>query len=512
MTDPTMHAETAMSVTEPSTEGVDQSRRRREDLERAILPLASSVDGRQFAFQASLHDLSLQTGGYVVLERDGNRRIGQVLTLRAETASAADLDLAAPISTARIRLARGEGVILGGELRPFHDHNARAATSDEVAAWLNQVPPSRSTLAIGDLLLAPGVPATLDAGGFNRHTFMCGQSGSGKTYSLGLVLERLLLETSLRLIILDPNSDYVRLAETRETVDDATAESYTSATRSVAVWQNAAEASHPLRLQLIDLDTAAQAAVLGLDPIRDREEYAALSGILAVSEKGRALISGLDALLSSDNPDTRRLGLRVANLGVLQWSVWSRGEGASLVEELQHPTARCLVVDLGSLGSHTEQRLIAQTVLSELWRNRARRQPCLIVIDEAHNVCPGQPPDALTALATNYATLIAAEGRKFGLYLLTSTQRPQKVHDEVLSQCDNLLLMRMNSEADLAHLRDTFSFVPAGLIQRATTFQQGESLVAGKFVPHPTYVRFGERLSQEGGADIATTWAAAAPG
>jgi DNA helicase HerA-like ATPase len=142
-----------------------------------------------------------------------------------------------------------------------------------------------------------------------------------------------------------------------------------------------------------------------------------------------------------------------------------------------------------------------------MWRERARRQPCLIVIDEAHNVCPGQAPDALTALATNYASLIAAEGRKFGLYLLTSTQRPQKVHDEVLSQCDNLLLMRMNSEADLGHLRDTFSFVPAGLIQRATTFRQGESLVAGKLAPHPTYVRFGRRLSREGGADIPTSWA-----
>jgi hypothetical protein len=55
----------------------------------------------------------------------------------------------------------------------------------------------------------------------------------------------------------------------------------------------------------------------------------------------------------------------------------------------------------------------------------------------------------------------------------TSTQRPQKVHDEVLSQSDNMLLMRMNSEADLGHLRDAFSFVPDGLIQRATTFRQG---------------------------------------
>ncbi len=220
------------------------------------------------------------------------------------------------------------------------------------------------------------------------------------------------------------------------------------------------------------------------------------------------MISGLDALVSSDNPDIRRLGVRAANLGVLHWSIWSGGQGRSLVDELEEPTSRCLVIDLGSLDSHDEQRLISETVLSTLWRIRARRQPCLIVIDEAHNVCPGQPSDSVTALATKYAALIAAEGRKFGLYLLTSTQRPQKVHDEVLSQCDNLLLMRMNSESDLAHLREAFSFVPAGLIQRATTFRQGESLVAGKFVPHPTYVRMGQRLSQEGGADIPTSWAA----
>ena len=226
MSDSRMGAEAAMSVEAPSGDGVDQPRPGREEWERAIVPLASSVDGRQFAFQASLYDLAMQTGGYVVLERDGDRRIGQVLTLRSETASAADLGLAAPLSTARIRLARGEGVILDGDLRPFHDHHARAAAPEEVAAWLDRERPNRSTLTIGDLLLAPGVPATLDAGGFNRHTFMCGQSGSGKTYSLGLVLEQLLVETSLRIIILDPNSDYVRLAETREEVDDATAKAY----------------------------------------------------------------------------------------------------------------------------------------------------------------------------------------------------------------------------------------------------------------------------------------------
>ena len=490
-----------------AAEVAEDFRRTRGRLEEMVTSLASSVDGRQFTFNASLHGLKLQTGGYVVLDDGDAPRLGQVLTLRSDYASAGDLGLEALGAGVRLRFARGEGVVLDGPLRPFHDALVRPAEPDEVQAWLARTRPDRSALPIGELLLAPGVPATLDSGGFNRHTFMCGQSGSGKTYSLGLVLERLLLDTSLRMVILDPNSDYVRLGETREGADAALAGSYAAAAGDVAVWTNDKSAPHPLGLQFIDLDPAAQAAVFGLDPIRDREEYAALSGILAVSEKGRPMISGLDALVTSDNPDIRRLGLRAANLGVIGWSIWSRGQSRSLVDELENPTARCLVVDLGSLNSHNEQRLVAETVLGTLWRNRAKREPCLVVIDEAHNVCPAQPGDPVTAMAAGYATLIAAEGRKFGLYLLTSTQRPQKVHEEVLSQCDNLLLMRMNSEADLVHLREVFSFVPEGLIQRATTFRQGESLVAGKFVSHPTLVQFGQRLSEEGGADIPTSWA-----
>ncbi len=85
-------------------------------------------------------------------------------------------------------------------------------------------PRSLPALPIGQLLLAPGVDAALDAGGFNRHTFMCGQSGSGKTYSLGLLLEQaLVVDTSLRMVILDPNPrttcGWQRCATTTDTTD-----------------------------------------------------------------------------------------------------------------------------------------------------------------------------------------------------------------------------------------------------------------------------------------------------
>ena len=73
----------------------------------------------------------------------------------------------------------------------------RTADDDAVRSWLDASRPENAELDIGTLMLAPTQPARLDAGGFDRHTFLCGQSGSGKTYSLGLVLEHLLTETTL---------------------------------------------------------------------------------------------------------------------------------------------------------------------------------------------------------------------------------------------------------------------------------------------------------------------------
>ena len=478
----------------------------RARIERAVPALASSVDGSRFEFQASLDDLALQAGGHVILETGQGGRLGQVLTVRIAQVDAAEVEPAAP-GAFHIRTAQGEGIVLDGLAMPFHDVEIRPARPDEIHAWLIKNRPSRAVLEIGEQLLAPGVPATLDAGGFNRHTFLCGQSGSGKTYSLGLVLEQLLVETGLRMVILDPNSDYVRLAETRTGLDSGVADRYAAAARGIAVRRRGSGADR-LRVRLADIDPAGRAALLQLDPIADREEYAALDALLDASAQIGHQVSDLRDFLTTDAPGGRQLGLRAANLGVLDWSIWARGQAGSVLEELEDGDKRCLVVDLGSLDSPEEQGVVAQAVLSTLWNRRARRDPVLVVIDEAHNICPAEPRDAVTALATDYAIRIAAEGRKFGLYLLLSTQRPQKVHENVLSQCDNLMLMRMNSTADLEFLRAVFSFVPAGLFDRAPTFSQGHALVAGKVMPQAGYVRFGTRTAEEGGADIPTSWAA----
>jgi DNA helicase HerA-like ATPase len=428
----------------------------RRSLEASVSAVAWSVDGRRFTFQWSIHDLSVKIGGYASI--DG--RLGQVHAVEAAWVEGPELVAAVSeevtdASHLRIALARGHGVLLDGDGTPFHDVPIVRADAVAVADWLNRTRPRRASLDVGELTLRPGVRFALDAGGFDRHTFFCGQSGSGKTYALGTILEQLLLETSLRLIVLDPNSDFVRLRQLREGVDATVVSRYREAAEGVVV-RTVGRGPDRLHVRFRDFDPVEQAAVLRLDPIRNREEYGALVEIL---------------------------------------------EGG----------LRALIVDLGSLDSAAEKAIAAEAVLAALWRRRAEREPVLIVIDEAHNVCPREAADEVTALATEHAARIAAEGRKFGLYLLVSTQRPHRVNDLVVSQCDNLVLMRMTSVSDLAYVADTLSFAPPALLQEATSFQMGESLVAGKIASHPAFVRFGPRVSEEGGSDVPATWAASTP-
>jgi DNA helicase HerA-like ATPase len=241
----------------------------RGELEASVVPTASSIDGRRFTYQCSVHGLELQPGGYVSIAE----RLGQVhsVELGEEVAGSANV---------RITLVRGHGVLLEDGVPPFHATAFERAGEAAVAAWLERVQPERASLDVGELVLQPGVRFALDAGGFDRHTFFCGQSGSGKTYALGTVLERLLLETTLRIVVLDPNSDFVRLHDTRDGVDDAMSSRYRQATAGIVVRRGAPVGPERLHVRFTDCDAEEQAAVLRLDPIRDRDEYGALVDLL----------------------------------------------------------------------------------------------------------------------------------------------------------------------------------------------------------------------------------------
>jgi len=481
---------------------------------------AYSIDGRTFSFEAAIGE-AMPVGSYVYISSNTGRAfLGQVLDAKIAPSSDPASSSGKPpdrISGRGTLLAEldadgrsdrldGSAVFGLGSLEP--------ADAELVKVHLSEAMGSSSPIELGELRQMPGVPAELQAKGFGRHTFMCGQSGSGKTYTLGLVLERLLLETDIRLVVIDPNSDYINIATLRARTETGLDEDpyralkarYDSIASGIHVF-GGDDSPNRLRVRFGNLTLEQQTMVLGLDPFEHPDEYNAFirtAAMLAGDEYG--IHDVLATIGASFADDVRRLGLRIENLGVADMSIWAKSDDPPVAEILPDEW-RMVVMDLGAVPSRREGSIVAASLLGFFWEQRASRQPCIIVIDEAHNVCPQHPTGPNQALATEQLIRIAGEGRKFGLYLLLSTQRPDKVHQSVLSQCDNLILMRMNSAADINALGETFSFVPPALLEQATGFGLGEGLAAGKIAPDPLLFRTGRRYTVEGGSDVPATWA-----
>lgn len=515
--------------------------RRAAEARFSLEATAFSSDGRAFEFRAPM-DVPFDVGGYVRLETpDGRVYLGQIVTddvvsLEGPTIRLTDdpalstfgvgelahVDLQVPV-----RRRHGGGAVLarldeGGFAarsgsEGFSEAAIAPASAGELQGFLARRLQGRAELELGVIEhQGERLPARVNAAGFNRHTFLCGQSGSGKTYSLGVVLEHLLLETTLRLIVIDPNADFVHLDQVRPDSEFATNpalaaqraryQAMGSEVRVVSADAAGAEVV-PLRFHFSDLDLLEQGAVLRLDPVADREEFSAFQRLAAsLGQRAYSPRDLLDLATRGSTSDERNLRLRMENLDVAGWKIWADAAERSVVERLG--AWRAIVFDIGGLDRKAERSIVSTAILEHFWNRRQQRNPVLIVIDEAHNVCPADPSDRLQTAAIDYAIRIAAEGRKFGIHLLLSSQRPDKIHRQILSQCDNLILMRMNAAEDLRALESLFSYVPSTYLARSRHFQQGEALVAGGIVPSPQFLRFGQRLTPEGGSDVPTTWAA----
>jgi uncharacterized protein len=455
---------------------------------------AWSVDGLTFHYRSPIEP-GLRLGGYVLITARGHEWLGQVLAQEV-------------VDAGGHRAVEGHGRLIGAEARlPFDASPVGPAPAERIRDVLCS---AAARLEVGTLAVNADVPAALHAKGFNRHTFLCGQSGSGKTYALGVLLERLLVHTRLPLLVLDPNGDHIHLGRPRADVEPAMAEAYEAAVDGLQVLRADADGSAaPLRIRLGELDAAGAAALMQLDPIADRDEYNALLHVVsrAAHRRFESVEEAIEAFRTSGDLVLELIRKRIENLGVDRMTAWALGPVRSLMEVWAQDRPRALVADTSGFDEHRERLAVTIAVLQQLWARRRERSPLLLVVDEAHDVCPAEPADPLQRLAAELFTRIAGEGRKYGIHLLLASQRPDKLPDNVLTQCDNLMLMRVNSAADRAALSARFGFAPASLIEMAGTFELGESLIAGKITAGSCLVRTGRRFTPEGGADVPTDWA-----
>lgn len=72
-----------------------------------------------------------------------------------------------------------------------------------------------SGIEIGTLINRPNVSVLLDPNGLRRHLAVIAQTGAGKSYTVGVILEKL-LQLGGTVVVFDPNSDYVLMRRDKQ--------------------------------------------------------------------------------------------------------------------------------------------------------------------------------------------------------------------------------------------------------------------------------------------------------
>lgn len=115
---------------------------------------------------------------------------------------------------------------------------------------------------------------------------------------------------------------------------------------------------------------------------------------------------------------------------------------------LAHLVARgdiSTVVDMGEMRKAAWQRLVLD-LLDELWT--LNREPLWIVLEEADVFAPQNPHPGDSAAVLGEVDRIARRGRAFGFHLISVTQRPARLHKDVLTQLSTLIILGMTGPQD----------------------------------------------------------------
>ncbi|WP_315523164.1 ATP-binding protein [Fusobacterium massiliense] len=101
------------------------------------------------------------------------------------------------------------------------------------------------------------------------------------------------------------------------------------------------------------------------------------------------------------------------------------------------------------------------------------------IFDEAHTYI-SENTDVTSFNPIAVFEKIAKEGRKFGLFMILSSQRPSELSKTVLSQCNNFILHRIRNNIDLEQMRKSIPYILDAQLLRLSYLKTGHALVVGE--------------------------------
>lgn len=200
-------------------------------------------------------------------------------------------------------------------------------------------------------------------------------------------------------------------------------------------------------VDILPIDADVPRAFTGDQLLRSVEANAEL---LNVSEYVETMLMRIRTILSDSRMKTITGGTDDVSL---------HGWLTSYIGDNQASNGTVTVIDLSLVPAevvHIITAVIARMTLEALQRfrklNHGKTLPTVLVMEEAHTFIKRYKDDTenqnSAAICCQVFEKIAREGRKFGLGLVLSSQRPSELSSTVLSQCNSYLLHRISNDRD----------------------------------------------------------------
>ncbi|PMH85157.1 ATPase [Vibrio cyclitrophicus] len=142
--------------------------------------------------------------------------------------------------------------------------------------------------------------------------------------------------------------------------------------------------------------------------------------------------------------------------------------------------------------------LVARLAFSiQQWTPSDIRHPVALLCDEAHLYIPNRSiAGATDDISIQIFERIAKEGRKYGVSLVVVTQRPSEVNKTIISQCSNFIAMRLTNADDQSVIKKLLPDSLGGFSDILPTLDTGEALVVGDASLLPSRIRIDEPLNK----------------
>ena len=379
---------------------------------------------------------------------------------------------------------------------------------------------------------------------FQRHAIIVGSTGSGKSWTTARVLECMAGLPNANGIVFDIHGEYrplkgngirhLRIAGPKDLDAKST---LTDGVVYLPYWLLAYEAMVSMFVDRSDQNAPNQAMLMSRSIIEAKRNYLtsgmhnevldnftidspipfAIADVIARLEKlDTGMIEGSKAGSEKQGPyhgklsrlverlknkqTDRRLGfLFQAPKETMEFD-WLDKLVASLVAGTKDQSDKLggvKVVDFSEVPSDMLPliiSLVAKLVFSiQQWTPSENRHPIALFCDEAHLYIPErQSSSAGETFAVDAFERIAKEGRKYGVGLVVISQRPSEVNRTVLSQCNNLVAMRLTNGDDQNVVRRLLPDSLGGFSALLPILDTGEALVVGDASLLPTRVRIRE--------------------